>query len=165
MGYLKTVLTYDRPSEAEVDKSFLESRGIAVCLLNGETTRNELGAPFYIQLQVNEGDFTAAWNALRETNPTRFGSPFRVEEIDRAVKRSAWFFFVAGIPAGLVAYWLIPSVYGGSMLPSARAWPVLRHGPISPDLRVVAALVIAILAGIISATLATKKPRRADPVG
>ena len=131
MGYLKTVLTYDRPSEAEVDKAFLESRGIAVCLLNGETTRNEQGTPFYIQLQVNEGDFAAAWNALRETNPKRFGSPFRVDEIDRTVKRPACFFFAAAIPAGLMAYWLIPSLRGGAMPPATRGWPVLGHGWIS----------------------------------
>ena len=60
MAYLKTLLTYNMPSEAEVDKAFLESRGIAVCLLNANTSRNELGAPFYVQLQVNAEDLERA---------------------------------------------------------------------------------------------------------
>lgn len=97
---------------------------------------------------------------MRETNPKRFGSPFQVAEIDRTVKRSAWFFFAAAIPTGLVAPCLIPSSRGGTMPPSARAWPVLAHGRMSPDLRIVAALVLAIVAGIISATLASRMPRR-----
>ncbi len=165
MGYLKTVLTYDRPSEAEVDKAFLESRGFAVCLLNGETTRNELGAPFYIQLQVNADDFEAAWNALRATNTQRFGSPFRVDEIDQTLKRSAVFFFAAAIPAGLVAYWLMPSIRGGAMPPATRGWPVLGHGWITPDMRVVVAILVAILAGVASATFAARTMRHAKVIG
>ncbi len=160
MGYLKTVLSYDRPSEAEVDKSLLESRGIAVCLLNAETTRNELGAPFYIQLQVNEGDFEMAWNVLRETNPKRFGSPFRVAEIDRAVKRSALFFIGAAMPAGLIAFWLLPPIRGGSMHAApTRGWPVLAHGSMTPDVRLVAAILVAVLVGVGSATVAARKSR------
>jgi len=52
VGYPKTIVTYDRPSEAEVDKAFLESRGFAVCLLNGNTARNELGPAFYTRLSL-----------------------------------------------------------------------------------------------------------------
>ncbi len=55
MAYLRTVLSYQLPSEAELDKSFLESHGITVYLMNNQTTRNELGPLFWIQLQVPDG--------------------------------------------------------------------------------------------------------------
>jgi hypothetical protein len=42
MSYLRTVVTYHQPSEAEVDKAYLESHGHNVCLLNANTARNEL---------------------------------------------------------------------------------------------------------------------------
>jgi hypothetical protein len=163
MGYLRTVLTYDRPSEAEVDKTFLESRGIAVCLLNGETTRNELGAPFHIRLQVNEGDFENARNALQESNPQRFGSAAVVEEIDRQVKRSVAFFFAASIPIALIAYALIPPTTGSSAPLPAPVLPLPYGGRITPDLRIVSALVIAIIAGIASSTVAAKRSRSNSP--
>lgn len=74
MPYLKTVLTYDRPSEAEVDKAFLESNGITVCLLNANTSRNELGAPFYIRLQVPDEELGTRDGvvARNESVPIRF---------------------------------------------------------------------------------------------
>ena len=156
MGDLRTVLTYNRSSDAEVDKAFLESRGIDVFLLNGETAPSELGAPFNIQLQVSQRDFEAAWNALRETNPGRFGSPHVVDEIDRVVTRAALFFCAAAVPAGLIAYWLIPQAKGWPM-PQWGIWPKLYGSQIIPDLRIFAALLIAILAGIGSATVAGKK--------
>jgi hypothetical protein len=151
MGYLKTVLTYDRTSEAEVDKSYLESQGISVYLMNGNTTRNELGAPFYIQLQVGDGDFENARDALRAINPKRFGSPAAVAEIDRAVKRTVLFFVAAAIPAGLIAFWLIPQIHAIAM-PS-------HHGGIVPNLRIVGALVAAIAVGSLSATFASRRSR------
>ena len=78
MAYLKTVLTYNQPSEAEVDKAFLESHGLTVCLLNANTSRNELGAPFYIQLQVADEEYERARRLIQEANPQRFGSADRV---------------------------------------------------------------------------------------
>ena len=87
MSLLRTVVTYHQPSEAEVDKAFLESHGIDVCLLNGNTSRNELGTPFYIQLQVSYEQHAQAVALLREVNPQRFGSAERVTEIERAIIR------------------------------------------------------------------------------
>jgi len=113
VGYLKTILTYNQPSEAEVDRAFLESRGIAVCLFNANTSRNELGAPFYIQLQVGEECVDIARRLIREVNPPRFGSSDRVNEIDCQLKRAlARFVLVAvpvGIVVGVVTYFLTPN--------------------------------------------------------
>jgi hypothetical protein len=112
MGYLTTILTYNIPAEAEVDKAFLESRGIAVCLLNANTSRNELGAPFYVQLQVNQDEAENARNLIMQVNPRRFGSSERVAEIDRQLRRSAVRFALGALPlgiaVGLAAYFVTP---------------------------------------------------------
>lgn len=106
MAYLQTVVTYHQPSEAEVDKAFLESHGIDVCLLNANTARNELGPAFYIQLQVPADQYATAIALLKEINPSRFGSAERVAEIEREILRGViWFFVPAAIFAvvGFVA--------------------------------------------------------------
>ncbi|MEO7415024.1 MAG: hypothetical protein ABIZ81_16915 [Opitutaceae bacterium] len=108
MGYLKTILTYHQPSEAEVDKAFLESHGFDVCLLNGNTSRNELGAPFYIQLQVVEEHHARATAILREANPARFGSPARVAELDRQIKRTFFATLLGAVPFGALAFLFWP---------------------------------------------------------
>lgn len=87
MSYLKTILTYHLPSEAEVDRSLLESHGITVNLLNAHTTRNELGAPFHIRLQVPEAEVAEAVRIIREFNPQRFGSAENVKKIERELGR------------------------------------------------------------------------------
>lgn len=107
MGYLKTVVTYHQPSEAEIDKAFLESEGIAVCLLNANTSRNELGAPFYIQLQVAEADHARAVALLKETNPQRFGSAERVAALEKELMRGVLWFAVPAMVVALSAFvWL-----------------------------------------------------------
>ena len=83
MAYLKTVLTYHMPSEAEVDKSLLESHGLTVNLLNNNEARNELGAPFHIQLQVPGEQADEAVRILKEFNPQRFGSAENVRKIEK----------------------------------------------------------------------------------
>src|SRR3954467_12804144 len=83
VAYLKTILTYHLPSEAEVDKSLLESHGITVNLLNNNESRNELGAPFHIQLQVPGDEVEQAVAVIREFNPQRFGSTENVRQIER----------------------------------------------------------------------------------
>jgi hypothetical protein len=103
VGYLKTILTYNIPAEAEVDKAFLESNGIASCLLNANTSRNELGAPFYVRLQVMEADVGRACDLIKEANPRRFGSVERVDEIDRQIRRSLVRFVAMALPAGVAA--------------------------------------------------------------
>ena len=86
--YLKTVLTYHLPSEAEVDKSLLESHGLTVNLLNNNEARNELGAPFHIQLQVPDEQHAQAVAVIRELNPQRFGSVEKVRKIERELGRN-----------------------------------------------------------------------------
>ena len=90
MGYLQTILTYHRPSEAEEDKTFLEFRGFEVCLcwLNGNASRNELGAPFYFQRQFGGEDCARGTGVLREANSTRSRSATRVTEPARQIKRT-----------------------------------------------------------------------------
>ncbi len=108
MAYLETLLTYSVPSEAEVDRAFLESEGIPVCLLNANTSRNELGAPFFVRLQVNQEDFPRAYQLIREHNPSRFGSSAKVAELDRQLKRAllrvAWVALTVGLAVGLIIY-------------------------------------------------------------
>ncbi|MBI2512945.1 MAG: DUF2007 domain-containing protein [Opitutae bacterium] len=142
MSYLETVLTYDRPSEAEVDKAFLESHGIVVFLLNANTARNELGAPFFIRLQVMAEDRERATEILRQANPSRFGSAARVAEIDRQIKHSALWFVLAALPAGFIAYWLIPE----------PGWKEqIRFDEHQPyDVRPIASAAAAFLAGLIA---------------
>jgi hypothetical protein len=106
VGYLRTILTYNVPSEAEVDKAFLESHGINVCLLNANTARNELGAPFYVRLQVMDEDVERASSLIKDANPSRFGSQERVNEIDRQIKRSVVRFVLISAPMGFAAFLL-----------------------------------------------------------
>ncbi len=87
MNYPKTILTYHIPSEAEVDKSLLESHGITVNLMNANVSRAEFGAPFHIQLQVPGDQAAEAISILRELRPERFGSPEAVKEIEAGIRR------------------------------------------------------------------------------
>jgi hypothetical protein len=145
MGYLKTVVTYHQPSEAEVDKAFLESHGISVCLLNANTSRNELGAPFYVQLQVVDEEYERAVQILSEANPQRFGSIERVADIDRMIKQGFLRFFVVAVPVALLMFWWapLPRMHSEPQLFGARKVRVA-------DWR----LEIAILAGLAAGTCA-----------
>jgi hypothetical protein len=107
MAYFHTVLTYQLPSEAELDKSFLEAQGITVYLMNNQTTRNELGPAFWIQLQVAEEDWPVATQILREARPDRFGSAERVNEIDRVLKRGALRALAGATILGVSAYLVV----------------------------------------------------------
>lgn len=89
MAYLKTILTYHLPSEAEIDKSLLESHGLTVNLLNNNEARNELGAPFHIQLQVPDEEVAQAVAVLKEFNPQRFGSMENVRTIEKELAGKA----------------------------------------------------------------------------
>jgi hypothetical protein len=126
MPCFHTVLTYQVPSEAELDKSFLESQGITVYLMNNLTTRNELGPAFWIQLQVAEEDWPLATQILREARPERFGSVERVAELDRAIKRGAISAFIGAAVAGLFAYVIVPAAKPGEIFYwDAREQPIL----------------------------------------
>jgi len=111
MAYLRTVLSYQVPSEAELDKSFLESHGLTVYLMNNQTTRNELGPLFWIQLQVPDDEWASASQILREARPERFGSVERVNEIDRQIKRGAIGALVGAATLGLLVYFLLPRIW------------------------------------------------------
>ena len=111
MAYLRTVLSYQLPSEAELDKSFLESHGLTVYLMNNQTTRNELGPLFWIQLQVPDEEWASANEILREARPERFGSVDRVNEIDREIKRGALSALVGATVLGALAYFLAPRIW------------------------------------------------------
>jgi hypothetical protein len=111
MAYLRTVLSYQLPSEAELDKSFLESHGLTVYLMNNQTTRNELGPLFWIQLQVPDEEWASASQILREARPERFGSVERVNEIDREIKRGALGALMGGVLLGVLAYFLAPKLW------------------------------------------------------
>ena len=126
MGYFRTVLTYQLPSEAELDKSYLEAQGITVYLMNNLTTRNELGPAFWIQLQVAEADWPSATRILQEARPERFGSAARVDELDRAIKRGAVGAFLGVVVAGLLAYFMLPEAVSGEIFHwDSREQPIL----------------------------------------
>jgi hypothetical protein len=113
MAYLRTVLSYQLPSEAELDKSFLESHGLTVYLMNNQTTRNELGPLFWIQLQVPDEEWLSADQILREARPERFGSVERVNGIDRVIKRGAVSALMGAVGLGVLAYFAVPAVWPG----------------------------------------------------
>jgi hypothetical protein len=159
MGYLTTILTYNIPAEAEVDKAFLESRGIAVCLLNANTSRNELGAPFYVRLQVNPDDAENARSLIMQVNPRRFGSAERADELDRLVRRSvARFALVAlpvGILAGLAVYLLTPK-------PIHDPTAYRRRYLVIYDVRVELGVVAGLAAGISAAAWDSRRRRKGE---
>ena len=97
MNYLKSILTYHIPSEADIDKSMLESHGITVNLMNANVSRAELGAPFHIQLQVPGDQVAEAISILRELRPERFGSPEAVKEIEAGIRRGFIHFSLAAL--------------------------------------------------------------------
>jgi hypothetical protein len=113
MAYLRTVLSYQLPSEAELDKSFLESHGLTVYLMNNQTTRNELGPLFWIQLQVPDDEWLSANEILREARPERFGSVERVNEIDRVIKRGLLCALAGAVVLGVLAYFVAPMIWPG----------------------------------------------------
>ncbi len=104
MSLLRTVVTYDQPAQAEVDKAFLEAEGITVNLLNYQTARNELGAPFYIQLQVPDQEHARAVELLKAVNPSRFGSEERVAALERGMKRTILRFLAGAGVGALMAF-------------------------------------------------------------
>jgi hypothetical protein len=146
-GYLRTILTYNVPSEGEVDKAFLESHGIEACLLNANTSRNELGAPFYVRLQVADGDVEKACSLIRQVNPQRFGSIARVDEIDRQIKRALARFALVALPVGIAAataaYFLAASLPQANPITIRRFW-------VTPNIRMDLAIGIGLAASIAS---------------
>jgi Putative prokaryotic signal transducing protein len=91
---MKTVLTYGNPSEAEVDKSMLESEGIVVHLLNRDSPLSAWGGPFMIQLQVEDQDLERATDLIKAKSPDRFGNELKAKAAGdafvRGVRRFLW---------------------------------------------------------------------------
>jgi hypothetical protein len=110
MSYLKTLLTYRVPGEAEVDKSLLESHGIAVNLLNDRSPPSDLVFPFAIELQVAEERYTEAFAILKEFNPERFGSAERVMQLEKALWVSVRRFLAAGVVLSVLAWFIVGSL-------------------------------------------------------
>lgn len=104
MSFLKTILTYDVPSQAEVDQSFLEANGFTVYLMNAEVTRFEIGRPFDIHLQVPADQAVAADALLRQVHPERFGSAANVRKIEKSMRRSAAQLALLCAASALVAF-------------------------------------------------------------
>ena len=129
MAYLKTILTYHMPSVAEVDKSLLESHGITVCLLNANESRNELGAPFHIQLQVPGEEVNEAVTILRQFNPQRFGSAENVKQIERELVRTLARLVVTSVLVGAAIYGFTSDGYSGDRVTNALVGGVIL-GPL-----------------------------------
>ncbi len=126
MAYFQTVLTYQLPSEAELDKSYLEAQGITVHLVSNLNT-GELGPAFWIRLQVAKEDWPAATQILREARPDKFGSAERVNEIDRVLKRGALRALAGATILGVIAYFAVSKTNPGETSSYWEAWeqPVL----------------------------------------
>lgn len=151
-GYLKTLLSYHIPSEAEVDKAYLESQGFTVCLLNANTSRNEWGDAFFVRLQVPEQEFAAARQALWDVNPKRFGNTETVAAIDRQIKRVMLVFLGVAIPAAIGLLLLLPSF--------GHRWFPLHARRGQADWRVTTALLAAVVLGTLAAGLFSRFERR-----
>jgi hypothetical protein len=106
MASFQTVLTYQLPAEAELDKSYLEAQGITVHLVSNLNT-GELGPAFWVRLQVAGDDWLVATQILREARPDKFGSAERVNEIDRVLKRGALRALAGATILGVVAYFVV----------------------------------------------------------
>jgi hypothetical protein len=147
VSFLRTVITYNLASEAEVDKAYLESNGLTVCLLNANTARNELGAPFYIQLQVADAEYDQAVELLRSVNPQRFGSPQRVAQLEKEIIRATIRFVTVALLVGVAAFFTIPK-------PSINSQ---NYFEMSPDWRLPGAMLAGILGGIFALRTARKQ--------
>jgi len=110
MSYQKTLLTYRVPGEAEVDKSLLESHGIAVNLLNDRSPPSDLVFPFAIELQVAEERYAEAFAILKEFNPERFGSAERVMQLEKALWAGVRRFSAGGVVSAVLAWFIIGSL-------------------------------------------------------
>ena len=113
MPALKTVLTYPKRIDAEIDASMLEAEGIRVNLLNHDSALTELGGAFQIQLQVPEGDYERTIALIRSKRPDRFGSNEGVRKAEAAVGRGFRRFVISIAATFLVLFFVfqrIPSV-------------------------------------------------------
>lgn len=97
MAEFVTVLTYSQPIDAEVDKSMLQSEGIAANLLNRDSSLNGLGGPFFVQLQVASEDVANATALIKSKRPELFGRNENIVDAEaafaRGVRRYLWFGF------------------------------------------------------------------------
>ena len=83
-----TILTYDDPSQAEVDQSLLEASGFTVFLTDFVMTQLDIGRAASIQLQVPSDQAAAASAFLRQANPSRFGDTATVRNIEQNIGKS-----------------------------------------------------------------------------
>ncbi len=107
---MKTVLSYDNASEADVDKSLLESEGIVVYLLNRDSPLNAWGGPFMIQLQVDDQNLEEAAGLIRSKSPSRFGNEVRAKEASDAFVRGARRYLWCGL-SSIVSLFIVETVW------------------------------------------------------
>jgi hypothetical protein len=103
---MKTVLSYRILSEAETDKSMLESHDIMVRLVYSTDVIVVDG----IQLQVLDGQFDKAVFILNELHPERFGSPETVKEIEAGIKQAFFKFILLYIACAALLCSLLGSI-------------------------------------------------------
>jgi uncharacterized membrane protein (DUF485 family) len=99
-----TILTYDDPSQAEVDQSLLEASGFTVFLTDFVMTQLDIGRAASIQLQVPSDQAAAASAFLRQANPSRFGDAATIQRIEQNIGRSVFRFSVLCSISALVLF-------------------------------------------------------------
>jgi len=104
----KTVLTYPKRIDAEIDRSMLEGEGITVNLLNHDSSMTELGSAFQIQLQVQPEDHERAVALIRSKHPERFGSIDRARKEEAAIGRGFRRFLVTIAATSLILFFFVP---------------------------------------------------------
>ncbi len=105
-----TILTYDDPSQAEVDQSMLEASGFTVFLTDYVMTQLDLGRAASIQLQVPSDQAAAASAFLRQANPARFGSAGSVQKIEKNIGKAVVRFSVLCGASALILFLTLPAV-------------------------------------------------------
>jgi hypothetical protein len=102
MSFLSTIRTYDRQSEAELDKSMLESCGFTVNLLNHDSAISEFGGMLKIQLQVPDEEAARAASILQSSRPRIEGATERVRKEETDIVR-----FFGRMALSLFGTWLL----------------------------------------------------------
>lgn len=110
MPVSRIVLTYPKRIDAEIDRSMLEGEGIAVNLLNHDSSMTELGSAFQIQLQVPAEDYERAVALIKSKHPERFGSLDRARKEEEAIGRGFRRFVVSIAATFLVLFFVLQSM-------------------------------------------------------
>jgi len=88
MSFLTTVRSYDKQTDAEIDKSMLEGNGFTVFLLNHDASISQIGGLLRIQLQVPAEEAERAAVILQSQRPWPKGSAEVGRNADAAIRRA-----------------------------------------------------------------------------